>query len=176
MKNLLIIFIIALIPLTFSSCFYLELEFEELEEITDSGDSGNSEPDDDSGDDDTPIAFPSDLSIVNQDLGTDNSYLLLFFSGPVYANIDGTGDLGASDLKLNFYSNGGEISSALISSTFHVAGSDMVQVYLAYDDEADGVEEIEILPADGSSIYDGEGKAVSATFSTGRIRLNCIDD
>lgn len=183
MKSLLIILIIALIPFTFSSCFYLELEFEHLEELTDPNgeggapDSGDSDPDDDGdGGDDNPIILPSDLTVGGYGLGTDNSNLMLFYSGPVYSNSDSTGALTLSDFELIFYSNGGEVTTAVIGSVFHTAGSDMIQLYFIYDDdEADGVEEIEIRPVDSCSIFDGEGKAIQSTVSTGRIRLNAID-
>lgn len=184
MKNLLIILIIALIPLTFSNCFYLELDFEYLEELTDpdgeggAPDAGDSDPDGDGDDDgdDNPIILPSNLTVGGYGLGTDNSNLMLFYSGPVYSNSDSTGALTVSDFELIFYSNGGEITTAVIGSVFHTAGSDMIQLYFIYDDdEADGVEEIEIRPVDSCSIFDGTGKAIQSTVSTGRIRLNGDD-
>ena len=88
------------------------------------------------------------------------------------------GGIEPGDLKLIFSQNTGAATGASISGVTSVndtvlqGGESVIRVHLQFTGEPDGNETIEITPADGLSIFDADGYAMSACESTGILSLH----
>lgn len=118
-------------------------------------------------------------TITSGAVAADNTYVDVTFSEGVYTNSDGSDGVTTSDLDLTLARNGGNVSSATIDSvtttgnTTPSGGETTLRVRLALTSRpATGEEDIEITPADGSSIYDGDGFAMAESETTGTLQLN----
>ena len=83
------------------------------------------------------------------------------FSEAVYSNNDGTGNLDGSDFSISYTSPD---SSENISSYYviHLPGISAAKFQFVITTSIDGNEIVKIKPANASSIYDSEGKAMEA--------------
>ncbi len=87
-------------------------------------------------------------------ISEDNKTVTITFSEPVYANADETGNLEASDL---------DVTIPAVDFTFdvtHTAGSASLTIDLLITSVTEGDETITVQPANATSIYDVEGKAM----------------
>jgi 4-hydroxy-3-methylbut-2-enyl diphosphate reductase IspH len=123
-------------------------------------------------------------TISSGTLATSNAYLDIDFSEGVYGANDGATALTADKLALTFTQNGGNATNATISSvkkndnevegsaTALTGGEITVRVFLTITGTPSGVETIEVKPADGSSVYDAAGNAMSTGETTVAKTLN----
>jgi hypothetical protein len=116
-------------------------------------------------------------------LAASNGYIDITFSEGIYGAAGGGTPLSAANLALTFTPNGSTATAAISSvkknnSTSEGAadiltgGETTVRVFLAITGTPSGVETIEIKPANGSSVYDQAGNAMSATQTSGVKTLN----
>lgn len=87
-------------------------------------------------------------------ISEDNKTVTITFSEPVYANTDATGNLEASDLNVTIPD---------VDFTFdvtHTAGGASLTIDLLITSVTEGDETITVQPANATSIYDVEGKAM----------------
>jgi len=117
-------------------------------------------------------------SFTGTTLAGDNSYVDVTFSEGVYGS-DGSSALTAGDLTATATQNGGAVSSATVSTLTKTDGSGLVggettvRVHLSLTGTpADGVESVEIQPADGSSVADDDTNLLAGSDSTGSVTLN----
>ena len=123
-------------------------------------------------------------TITSGILAATNGYIDLVFNEGVYTNSNGSGGLTASDLALTFTQNSGTATNVVISSVRKnnstvaasaaalTGGETTIRVFLTVSGIPNGLETIEIRPADGSAIYDKAGNEVSALQTTGFKNLN----
>lgn len=83
----------------------------------------------------------------------------LTFSEAVNANSDGTGDLDVSDFALTISSPEPDTISYYV---IHMPGISTAKFVFEISTPIDGNEIVTIKPANASSIYDSEGKAMEA--------------
>lgn len=120
--------------------------------------------------------------ITGHALDSGNAYVDVIFSEGIVTSSNGTGALTPSDLRLIFASNGGDASAVSIQSLKKTDGSDLsggetaIRVWLDITGIPNGNETIEIVPADGATIYDLAGNAVESSQSTGMITLVDLRD
>lgn len=116
-------------------------------------------------------------TITGYALGTGNAYFDLTFSEGIFTTSSGTGAVTPSDFRLNFNRNGGGASAVSIDSLEKIDGGDLtggetaIRVMLDVTGTPDGQETIEIMLADGASIYDRVGNAVVGSQSSGTVTL-----
>lgn len=121
-------------------------------------------------------------AITGHAMGSDNAYVDVNFSEGTFASSNGTGALSLSDLRLIFARNGGDASAVTIQSLKRTDGGELaggetaIRVMLDIAGIPTGDETIEIMPADGASIYDLAGNAAEGSQSTGPIRLLDLRD
>ncbi|MFC2086212.1 hypothetical protein ACFLQ9_00675 [Bacteroidota bacterium] len=84
----------------------------------------------------------------------------LTFSEAVYANSDGTGNLDGSDFMISYTSPEADTVSG--GYVIHLAGNTTAKFIFEISTSIDGNEIFTIKPANGTSIYDSEGKAMEA--------------
>lgn len=121
--------------------------------------------------------------ITNSEKEADDTYVDLSLSEGIYGAADGTSELTKDGLQLVFAQNGGTATGTRItavkkndgteemSATDLTGGENTVRVFLETTGISSGVETIEIKPADGSSIYDATGNAMSEPQTSGAINL-----
>lgn len=90
-----------------------------------------------------------------------NSDIELPFSEGCYSTAGGTGDLVVADFVVTL--TGGTATLPVLSVPLHSAGGNSISFTLAYTGTADGTEVLKIQPADGASVYDLAGNAMSAS-------------
>ncbi|TXK81458.1 BNR-4 repeat-containing protein [Paenibacillus sp. N3.4] len=134
------------------------------------------------------VLFPSDEAtnvpvISGGTLGAGNAYIDMTVSKGIYSTNEGTGAVTGSNLALIFANNGGEATQAAIASVKKsdgaspetasalTGGETTIRVFLTITGVPSGVETIEIKPANGASLYDQAGKAISAAQTTGALTL-----
>ncbi|MNO65850.1 Endo-1,4-beta-xylanase A precursor [compost metagenome] len=116
-------------------------------------------------------------TITGYTLGVGNAYLDLMFSKGIYTESTGTGSVIPSDFRLNFHRNGGGASAVSIDSMKRSDGGNLtggetaIRVMLDITGIPDGNETLELVPADGTSLYDQAGNAVESTQSSGTVTL-----
>jgi hypothetical protein len=99
------------------------------------------------------------------------------FSEPVYSASNGTGALTKFSFTLSFNQNGGSATNVTINNATKtdgnplVGGETTVRLHLTLTGMPSGVEEIEIKPANGTSIYDAAGNPASSSENTGKLTL-----
>ncbi|MEG6521916.1 Calx-beta domain-containing protein [Desulfotomaculum sp. 1211_IL3151] len=123
-------------------------------------------------------------AITSAALDTGNAYLDITFSEGVYGDSDGTTALTSSGLALTFTKNEGTATNTAIisvknndnvvedSASILAGGETTVRVFFTLTGIPNGLETIEVKPADGASIYDKAGNAMSAAQTTGAQTLN----
>lgn len=99
---------------------------------------------------DTPPRF------LDYNISQDNEIIYLFFSEPIFSNIDLTGDINLSDLNI-FFSDENIINDINLT---HVAGNDFLILNLDFNQVSDGSHEIIINPLE-NSIYDDRESVMS---------------
>lgn len=116
-------------------------------------------------------------------LAASNGYLDITFSEGIYGANNGATPLSAAKLALTFTPNG-STATVVISSvkknnstvegsaTALTGGETTVRVFFAISGTPSGVETVEIKPANGSSVYDQAGNAMSAAQTSGVKTLN----
>lgn len=110
-------------------------------------------------------------------VAADNTYIDIVFSEGVYGAADGATALTAGKLALTFTQNGGTATNTVISSvkktdgTALTGGESTVRVFLTVTGTPNGLETIEIKPANSTSIYDLTGNAILATQTSGEKSL-----
>ncbi|MBP7175818.1 MAG: hypothetical protein KBA53_06325, partial [Thermoclostridium sp.] len=116
--------------------------------------------------------------IVNAQLAADNSYMDITVNESVYGQ--GSVLLSPSDFQVVFNSNGGDATSAGITSIQRTNGDAIttaeneLRFLLQIEGNPTGEETISIKPASGSSIFDSFGAAMDAQESTDPIQLNAV--
>ncbi|MBM6994131.1 S-layer homology domain-containing protein [Paenibacillus sp. DXFW5] len=116
-------------------------------------------------------------TISGYTLGAGNAYLDLTFSKGIYTESTGTGSVTPSDFRINFHRNGGGASAVSIDSIKRLDGGNLIggetsiRVMLDITGIPDGNETLELVPADGLSLYDQAGNAVESTQSSGTVTL-----
>ncbi|WP_136607420.1 S-layer homology domain-containing protein [Paenibacillus dokdonensis] len=116
-------------------------------------------------------------TITGYVLGKGNAYIDVTFSEGVFADDHGAGALTPGNLRLNFDKNGGSATGAAIHSLKRTDGGNLtggetvIRVMLDIVGIPSGQESIEVVPADGASMYNLAGNAVESTQSTGKVRL-----
>lgn len=116
-------------------------------------------------------------TITGHNLGNGNAYVDVMFSEGVFATNNGSGALTLDDLQLNFTRNGGNASSVSIHSLKKTDRGDLtggetaIRVNLDVTGIPTGNETIEVVPADGASIFDVAGNAVESSQSSGTVTL-----
>ncbi len=120
--------------------------------------------------------MPTILSAV---LASNNAYVDITFSEGVYGAPDGITPLTADKLQLVFTRNAGSAvnvqtaavrkadNSAAANAGVLNGGETTIRVFLTVAGTPNGLETVEIKPADASSIYDVSGYAMPAAQSTG---------
>ena len=118
-------------------------------------------------------------TISSGTLAGNNAYIDVVFSEGIYGAADGITALTAAKLALTFTQNGGSATNAVISSVKQndsvvegsasalTGGETTVRVFLSITGTPSGVETIEVKPANGTSVYDRAGNAVSAAQTSG---------
>jgi len=115
--------------------------------------------------------------IADAKLGGGNGYVDVTFSEPVYSASNGTGALTKFSFTLSFNQNGGSATNVTINNATKtdgnplVGGETTVRLHLTLTGMPSGVEEIEIKPANGTSIYDAAGNPASSSENTGKLTL-----
>jgi hypothetical protein len=117
--------------------------------------------------------------ITSGTLSSDNTYIDIVFDEGVYGAADGTTALTDGNLALTFTQNGGTATNAVISSVKQnnntaegsasalTGGETTVRIFLTITGTPNGLETIELKPADGTSVYDKGGNAALASQTTG---------
>ncbi|MDP4092738.1 MAG: S-layer homology domain-containing protein [Bacillota bacterium] len=115
-------------------------------------------------------------TIVSAQLSTNNSYIDITFNEGVYG-------ITAGDFNLIFTKGSGIATNVTISSVKKnnntaegsalalAGGETTIRVFLTVTGTPNGLEKIEIKPADGSSIFDEAGNAAQAVQTTGQKTL-----
>ncbi|MCX7747609.1 MAG: S-layer homology domain-containing protein [Clostridia bacterium] len=122
-------------------------------------------------------------TISSGTLASGNAYLDLVLSEGVYGAVDGTTPLTAAKLALTFTRSGGSATNVAISSVKRndnaaegsasalTGGETTIRVFLTVTGTPNGVESIEIKPANAASIYDKAGNATLIAQTTGGKNL-----
>jgi hypothetical protein len=122
--------------------------------------------------------------ILSANLASDNTYVDITFSEGVYGANEGATALTAAKLALTFSKNAGTASNVQISSikkndsateglaSTLTGGETVVRVFLSVIGTPNGMESIEIKPADSASVYDNVGNVEDTTVTTGTKQLN----
>jgi len=114
-------------------------------------------------------------TITGHTLDDGNTYIDVKFSEGVFTASKGA--LTSSDFQLNFTRNNGDATSVSILSLKKPDGGDLtggenaIRVNLDITGIPTGNETIEVVPADGTSIFDLAGNAVDSSQSTGTVTL-----
>ncbi|HEX2934481.1 MAG TPA: Ig-like domain-containing protein [Bacteroidales bacterium] len=123
-------------------------------------------------------------AITSGILASNNAFIDINFNEGVYGSADGTTALTASRFSLTFISNGGSATSAVIrsikkndntvegSASALTGGETTVRLFLTITGTPSGSETIEIMPANGVSVYDKAGNAASLAQTAGVKTLN----
>ncbi len=126
--------------------------------------------------------IPTLSSTVN--LAADNAYIDINFNEGVFRNGGGTNPLITSRLQLVFAQNGGNATNVTISNVKQTdspveasasnlgGGESTIRVFFNVTGIPDGNETIEIIPEDGTAIFDVAGNPVAAAGTTGSVALN----
>ena len=115
-----------------------------------------------------------------------NQYVYVYFNEPLFSNSQpwfGPNGLHQDDFSYDFIQNGGQGINAAdsvslgslyspITEWWLSGGERVVYFYLNLEGAFAGVETIEIFPVDGNSIFDGGGRPMDGTVTTGLITLN----
>jgi hypothetical protein len=122
-----------------------------------------------------PVIPPAIISLT---MSAGNTYTDLVLSKAIYGANDGSAPAALSDLTVTFAQSGGTAtawtaSSAKQSDAFAegsasalVGGETTIRIFGSLTGTPDGNETLTITPADGASLYDVDGNAMSATESS----------
>lgn len=123
--------------------------------------------------------------IKSSTIAPDNSYIDVTFDEGVYGSNNGATPLTAPKFKITITSNGGIVTDAAIfsvkkndgqtstSASAIAGGETTVRIFLTLTGGvSSGLESIEIMPTDGTSIYDIKGNPMAQTATTGQKKLN----
>ncbi len=122
--------------------------------------------------------------IVSQTLDPGNVFLEVTFSEGLYTTLGGALSLGGNEFTLNFNQNGGTASDITIDEytqtddvTPTAAGDNVIRFQLATSGVPDGNELIELVPTNGSSVFDNASprNAMDAGQTTGSLSVNSVD-
>jgi hypothetical protein len=117
------------------------------------------------------------LTIDGGTLAADNSYINVAFNEGVHGDSLGSLPVESFDFNLIFDQNGGNATSAMISSVNNTlggaltGGESIIRIYMSITGTPSGVETIEVKPQD-SSIYNIDSDAAAITETTGTKILN----
>ncbi len=99
----------------------------------------------------------------------DNSYIILEFNESIYGSGDGTGPISINDIQCEvlepFSSNVEDCSVTSMTDVNGnplIGGETMIRVYLNYDNTPNGGEVINLIQANGASVYDQSGNQFTA--------------
>ena len=111
-------------------------------------------------------------------LAPDNSYVEIRFDDGVWSDVAATAPITPADFSLNFVKNGGNASAASVNGITGIGGvplaggETVIWANIMLIDAPSGVETVEIVPANASSIYDAAENALPLSASTGQLLLH----
>jgi hypothetical protein len=117
-------------------------------------------------------------TIVSGTLASDNSYIDVTVSEPVWGDNSSTTVLAANKLKVIFVQNGGSATAATISSITKTSGGALdgsetvIRVNLSITGTPNGLETIAIKALNGTSVYNAAGDPMRPEQTTGNKTLN----
>ena len=104
-------------------------------------------------------------------VASDNTYIDVTFSEPVFNTTGGSGALEATDFTLSVTGGVANVTS-VTPSLINDQGSNVYRLSFTLDQLANGSETLTVNPVDGTSIYDGSDNAASNSQSNNTVSLN----
>ena len=104
-------------------------------------------------------------------VASDNTYIDVTFSEPVFNTTGGSGALEASDFALSVSGGVANVTSVTPSGIADQS-SNVYRLSFTLDQSANGSETLTVNPVDGSSIYNAADEASSASQSNNTVSLN----
>ena len=104
-------------------------------------------------------------------ISSDDSYIEVVFTDPIYTNSNGTGGVQLSDLEIDFAQNGGNATDVVISTLTNnvggglVGGEDTIRINIVVTGLSSGVETVTIRPVNRYSIFNDFGIGLSRSSS-----------
>ena len=104
-------------------------------------------------------------------IASDDSYIEVVFTDPIYTNSNGTGGAQISDLEIDFSQNGGNATNVAISTLTNnvggglVGGEDTIRINIVVTGLSSGVETVTIRPVNRYSIFNSYGIGLSRSSS-----------
>ena len=104
-------------------------------------------------------------------IASDDSYIEVVFTDPIYTNSNGTGGVQLSDLEIDFAQNGGNATDVTISTLTNnvggglVGGEDTIRINIVVTGLSSGVETVTIRPVNRYSIFNDFGIGLSRSSS-----------
>nr|MCS5653094.1 LamG domain-containing protein [Candidatus Neomarinimicrobiota bacterium] len=104
-------------------------------------------------------------------IASDDSYIEVVFSDPIYTNPNATGGAQINDLEIDFAQNGGNATDVAISTLTNtsggglVGGEDTIRINIAVTEQSSGVETVTIRPVNRYSIFNAFGIGLSRSSS-----------
>ncbi len=106
-------------------------------------------------------------------IASDDSYIEVVFTDPIYTNSNGTGGIQINDLEIDFSQNGGNATNVEISNITNtsgvgvIGGEDTIRINIAVtpNGQSSGVETLTIRPVNRNSIFNEFGIGLSRSSS-----------
>ena len=106
-------------------------------------------------------------------IASDDSYIEVVFTDPIFTNSNGTGGVQINDLEIDFLQNGGNATNVEISNITNnngegvVGGEDTIRINIAVtpNGQSSGVETLTIRPVNRNSIFNEFGIGLSRSSS-----------
>ena len=106
-------------------------------------------------------------------IASDDSYIEVVFTDPIFTNSNGTGGVQINDLEIDFLQNGGNATNVEISNITSnngesvIGGEDTIRINIAVtpNGESSGVETLTIRPVNRNSIFNEFGIGLSRSSS-----------
>ena len=106
-------------------------------------------------------------------IASDDSYIEVVFTDPIYTNSNGTGGIQINDLEIDFSQNGGNATNVEISNITNtsgvgvIGGEDTIRINIAVtpNGQSSGVETLTIRPVNRNSIFNEFGFCLSRSSS-----------
>ena len=102
-------------------------------------------------------------------IASDDSYIEVVFTDPIFTNSNGTGGIQINDLEIDFSQNGGNATNVEISNITNtnsvgvIGGEDTIRINIAVtpNGQSSGVETLTIRPVNRNSIFNEFGIGLS---------------
>ena len=106
-------------------------------------------------------------------IASDDSYIEVVFTDPIFTNSNGTGGVQINDLEIDFSQNGGNATNVEISNITNtnsegvIGGEDTIRINIAVtpNGQSSGVETLTIRPVNRNSIFNEFGIGLSRSSS-----------